>query len=116
MSARAKPSPCFALHLCPGLAATRRGPGSCRFAALKALAWGFHGPIAVDRDWSELERVYHGLKGRRATSASFLVDGTGVIRFVHPGPVLFPSDDPQHARENADYQALEKAIQALLPR
>jgi thiol-disulfide isomerase/thioredoxin len=82
-------------------------------AAAKRL--GFDGVLAVDADWSELRRLCGGtMKGRTATSMSFLVDGQGVLRFVHPGPVLFPSSDKEHARENADYELLERAIVTLL--
>ena len=45
---------------------------------------------------------------------SLLVDGDGVIRFVHPGPVFFPSEDPNSARENDDYRLLRQAIEALV--
>ena len=79
-----------------------------------AKAIGFEGPLAMDKDWSELKRLYLSTGERGATSASFLVDHKGVIRFVHPGPDLFPSDKPQHARQDADFRALERAIQVLL--
>jgi thiol-disulfide isomerase/thioredoxin len=76
---------------------------------------GFRGVLAVDRDWSELKRFYLRPGTRRpATSMSVLVDRQGVIRFVHPGPVLFPSDDQRHERENADYALLEQAVRAVL--
>ena len=75
---------------------------------------GYHGTIAVDEDWSELKRFYLAGRARRATSVSFLVDASGTIRFVHPGPVLFPSDDPAFARENADFHLLDEAIEAVL--
>src|SRR5829696_5476749 len=75
---------------------------------------GFNGPLAVDADWSELKRLYLSTGRRGATSASFVVDRTGVIRFVHPGPDLFPSDDPLNAQQDRDYRALEKAVQVLL--
>jgi thiol-disulfide isomerase/thioredoxin len=75
---------------------------------------GFNGPVAVDTDWSELKRLYLDSHRRSATSASFLVDRSGIIRFVHPGPDLFPSDDPLNAQQDRDYRSLEKAVQALL--
>jgi hypothetical protein len=37
-----------------------------------------------------------------------------VIRYVHPGPDFFPSTDPDSARQNADFRAIEQAIVALL--
>jgi thiol-disulfide isomerase/thioredoxin len=75
---------------------------------------GFRGRLALDEDWSELRRAYLDAHPRRATSISLLVDGKGVVRFVHPGPVLFPSDDPAHAREHADFTLLDRAVQSVL--
>ena len=37
------------------------------------------------------------------------------MRFVHPGPVLFPSDEKKYSQENNDFHLLDKAIDALLP-
>jgi thiol-disulfide isomerase/thioredoxin len=74
---------------------------------------GFDGVIAADDSWSQLKRVWLS-EERPATSVSFLVDAKGVIRFVHPGTTFYPSDDPQKARENEAYRALEAAIQKVL--
>lgn len=74
----------------------------------------YRGTVAVDLDWSELERFYLSTGSRGATSASFLVDAAGVIRFVHPGPILFPSDDPRDTQEDRDFRLLERAIRSLL--
>ncbi len=79
-----------------------------------ARQFGYGGVIAVDEDWSALNALYLSTGERRATSATFLVDADGVIRFVHPGPVFFPSDDPDFAVENDDYQKLKNAIAAVL--
>jgi hypothetical protein len=43
-----------------------------------------------------------------------LVDEHGIIRFVHPGPVLFPSIDPENAQQNQDFILLDSAISTLL--
>jgi thiol-disulfide isomerase/thioredoxin len=75
---------------------------------------GFGGRIAVDNDWSALRRAYLSTGDRRATSVTFLVDAEGVIRFLHPGPVFFPSDDPDFTIENDDYRKLKSAITILL--
>jgi thiol-disulfide isomerase/thioredoxin len=75
---------------------------------------GYEGAIALDRDWSELEKFYLSVADRDATSASFLVDRSRVIRFVHPGPEFYPSDEPGSARANADYRLIERAIRVLL--
>ena len=78
-----------------------------------AAAVGYDGAIAIDLDWSELRKFYLDAAPRSATSASFLVDGKGVIRFVHPGPRFYPSQDPADAKENDDYCRLEAAVKDL---
>ncbi len=79
-----------------------------------AQRFGYKGELAIDADWSQLRKAYLSSGRRRATSVTFLVDKDGVTRFLHPGPVLFPSDDPQYETENDDYQLLKQAIEALL--
>jgi len=79
-----------------------------------ATRFGYDGVLAVDADWSVLGDFYLSTGRRRATSVSFLVDAAGVIRFVHPGPVFFPSSDPKAKVENADYLLLDEAIDRLL--
>lgn len=75
---------------------------------------GFTGTLALDSDWSALSRLYLSTGVRDATSASFLVDAEGVIRFVHPGPVYHPSADPRDAQADADFRLLEQAVSTLL--
>jgi len=77
---------------------------------------GFHGDIALDLDWSALEWLYLSTGHRNATSASFLVDSEGIVRFVHPGPELFPSEDRRFAKQNEDYQLLREAIDQVIGR
>ena len=79
-----------------------------------AKGLGYSGAVAVDLDWSELKKFYLSTGDRRATSASFVVGRDGVIRFVHPGPRFYPSDDATEAQEDADYRLLEAAIDKLL--
>jgi thiol-disulfide isomerase/thioredoxin len=79
-----------------------------------AKGMGYAGPIALDLNWSELKRFYLDKARRNATSASFLVDRDGVIRFAHPGPRFDPSDDPADARENADYRRVEDVVRDCL--
>lgn len=75
---------------------------------------GFNGRIAVDENWSALDHAYLRTGDRRATSVTFLVDADGVIRFLHPGPVFFPSDDAEFTVENDDYRKLKNAIAIVL--
>lgn len=74
----------------------------------------FHGDVAIDGDWAQLRSWYLSSGERQATSVSILVDAGGTVRFVHPGPVLFPSEDKEHAQENRDFELLEAAIVSLL--
>ena len=74
---------------------------------------GFNGVVAADDSWSQLKRVWL-TEERPATSVSFLVDAKGVIRFVHPGTTFYPSDDPEHAKENEAYRALEATTEKVL--
>ena len=73
---------------------------------------GYRGAIAVDLDWSQQKKVYPNNPG--PTSISILVDRDGIIRFVHPGPEYFPSDEREKAQQDEDYRLMEKAIQELL--
>ena len=84
--------------------------------AQTAADLGFHGELALDQHWSMLKQAYMQGKQRGATSISLLVDDKGVIRFVHPGPVLYPSAKSQDAQPNSDFILLDKAIGQLLQR
>ncbi len=79
-----------------------------------ARQFGFAGRIAIDDDWSALRHAYLSTGVRQATSVTFLVDADGVIRFLHPGPVFFRTDDPDFAVENDDYTKLRNAIATVL--
>jgi len=80
-----------------------------------AMSRDFHGKVVIDGDWSQLEKWWLGTGKRKATSVSFLVDVEGVVRFVHPGPVLFQSDKKENTQENRDFKLLDNAIDAILP-
>lgn len=89
-------------------------PVSVKAVSEKAKGFGYHGAIATDDDWSILRDFYLSTDTRRATSVSFLVDAEGVVRFVHPGPVFFPSKNPAEKKENRDFVLMDRAIEALL--
>jgi thiol-disulfide isomerase/thioredoxin len=72
---------------------------------------GFDGPVAFDGHWKTLGRYWlDGHPDRNWTSVSFLIDRSGVIRWVHGGGEYHPSDDPRHARCDAQYRDLEAAL------
>ena len=76
---------------------------------------GFAGPIAVDQEWTTLDRYWLADHPERNwTSVSFLIDRQGAIRWVHGGGEYHRSDDPAHARCAAQYQELEKALARTL--
>ena len=76
---------------------------------------GFGGPIAVDRDWTTLDRYWlSGHPDRNWTSVSFLIDREGVIRWVQGGGEYHPGDDPAHARCALQYRELEQALARVL--
>lgn len=75
---------------------------------------GYTGPVAIDPDWAMLEALWLNGPRRAATSAAFLLDAQGRVRFVHPGPEFFFSDEPDDAAADADARALRQAIEALL--
>ncbi len=87
-------------------------------AAIRAAAesHGYHGDIAVDEDWSILREAYLRWAEREATSISLLVDERGIIRFVHPGPDVFPSAEAENAVADGDFNLLEDAVRGVLQR
>ncbi len=62
-----------------------------------AKSFGFRFPLAIDTDWKTLHRWWLDTGDRGWTSVSFLIDGRGVIRYIHPGGQYAP-DEPA-ARE-----------------
>jgi thiol-disulfide isomerase/thioredoxin len=76
---------------------------------------GFEGRVAVDRDWSALERAWPTSE-RSATSVALLLDSSGVVRFAHPGPEFHASDDPEHRECARDFADLRAALELVLAR
>ena len=75
---------------------------------------GYKGEVVLDLDWATLKKAYLDSGNRRATSVTILVDDKGIVRFVHPGPVFFDSDEAKFKDQDRDHAKLEKAIRALL--
>ncbi|HET6147823.1 MAG TPA: TlpA disulfide reductase family protein [Polyangia bacterium] len=71
-----------------------------------AREYGFHFPVAVDRDWRTLRRWWLDGHPRDFTSVSFLIDQQGVIRHIHPGGSL--------ALGTSDFDTLRARIDQLL--
>jgi len=74
----------------------------------------FHGEVFIDEEWTQLRKWWLSTGDRSATSVSILVDDKGIVRFVHPGPELFPSNDTRFSQQNSDFQLLDAAIDTIL--
>ena len=85
------------------------------FVRRSARKLGFHGPLAVDEDWSTLNRWWlANHPGRNWTSVSFLMDRDGVVRWAQGGGEYHATDDPRHTACAARYAELERTIRRLL--
>lgn len=76
--------------------------------------WGVTFPIAFDTEWKTLKSYWLDSGDRDATSASFLIDRKGVIRWLHPGPELHPGGGEGHEECRRRYADLEKAVRMAL--
>jgi len=85
------------------------------FVRDSARKLGFTGPVAVDEDWSTLNRWWlMNHPDRNWTSVSFLIDQQGVVRWGQGGGEYHPSSDPGHAACDARHAELERTIRRLL--
>ena len=76
---------------------------------------GFKGPLAVDEQWTTLNRWWlANHPDRNWTSVSFLIDRNGIVRWAQGGGEYHASSDPRHAKCDASYAELERTIRALL--
>lgn len=71
-----------------------------------AEIFGFRFPVATDLDWRTVRDWWLSASKRSFTSASFLIDRQGVIRYVHPGG--------KYERGDPSYSQLEAAIERAL--
>jgi thiol-disulfide isomerase/thioredoxin len=77
-------------------------------------AWGWRFPVALDTRWAALDAFWLGHGPRDATSASFVLDRQGVIRYVHPGPEFHPDGPADHESCRRDYAEIRAVLAALL--
>lgn len=90
-------------------------PVSDAFVRRTARKLGFMGPLAVDEQWTTLNRWWlANHPDRNWTSVSFLIDREGVVRWAQGGGEYHVSSDPRHAACDASYATLERTIRALL--
>jgi peroxiredoxin len=92
------------------------GDRSLERARLASDLLGFTFPVALDADWTALGRWWPDLERRGWTSVSFVVDKSGIIRYVHPGGEFHSArrDEESHARCDRDYRDIEQTIVRLL--
>jgi len=85
-------------------------------AEVEAIArgLGYAGPLAADLDWRTLSAAGLGDRTRKMTSATFLLDHDGKVRFTHPGPEIHPSSDPDHLTCQGAFESLRSCVQELL--
>ncbi|MBI4484200.1 MAG: redoxin domain-containing protein [Acidobacteria bacterium] len=74
----------------------------------------FRFPVATDPDWKTLRSFWLDTGPRQTTSASFLIDQRGVIRYVHPGVEFHRSSDPAHRDCNRSFLEIDRVIGQLL--
>lgn len=90
-------------------------PVSDAFVRKTARKLGFMGPLAVDEEWTTLNRWWlMNHPDRNWTSVSFLIDQHGIVRWAQGGGEYHESNDPKHATCDASYATLERTIRALL--
>lgn len=76
---------------------------------------GFEFPVAQDEDWSVLNRWWFAEGAERDyTSASFLLDRKGVIRWIHPGGEYHSGGGDGHEECRTARKSLEEEIVKLL--
>ncbi len=93
-------------------------PGDWSMAKLEEATRekNFTFPVALDGDWSALKRWWL-TQDRNFTSVSFLVDRSGVIRYVHPGGEFHEGNrggTATHETCRRDYRAIEAEIVSSL--
>ena len=76
-------------------------------------SYGFRFPVAVDDDWGTLRKLWlNRVPEASYTSASLLIDRSGVVRHVQKGGLY--AKDAASPEARADYEAMRSAILKLL--
>jgi thiol-disulfide isomerase/thioredoxin len=85
-----------------------------KWVAGKARELGFDFAVGQDDQWTTIRAYGVGTHFRRFTSVSFLIDRTGIIRFVHDGGEFHPGGGKGHEECTRAYEALKAAIETAL--
>lgn len=76
--------------------------------------WGWRFPVALDTQWAVLDAFWLAHAPRDHTSASFVLDRRGVVRYVHPGPEFHADGPADHETCRRDHADVRAALEALL--
>ncbi len=79
-----------------------------------AASLGLTYPVAVDTDWRLVNRWWLDRTDGEWTSITWIVDGSGTIRAIHPGGEYHEGGGPEHARCRQDAIAIRREIERLL--
>jgi thiol-disulfide isomerase/thioredoxin len=71
-------------------------------------------PVGLDDRWETVRAYSVGTQFQRFTSVSFLIDRSGIIRFVHDGGEFHSGGGPEHRDCNAAFGALRAAVERAL--
>jgi peroxiredoxin len=74
----------------------------------------FQFPIAVDEDWKNLDNFKPNRNTDDFTSASYLIDKKGVVRYYHKGGEYHSNWEPGHEQCVAVFHQLDSCIKLLL--
>ena len=73
----------------------------------------FEFPVALDNDWATLRAFWlDRISDAAFTSASFLIDKKGIIRFIHPGGEY--SETGRDKTSRRDFADIERMIERLI--
>lgn len=67
--------------------------------------YGYRFPVAIDKDWTTLNKWWLKDRARSYTSVAFLIDKAGVVRRIHLGGLIAP-EGKDIAAINADVERL----------
>jgi peroxiredoxin len=70
----------------------------------------FKFPLAMDNSWATVNAYWLAKRKRTYTSATFLIDKHGIIRWIHPGGEIIRDDSSQ----GSAFASLEQTIKDLL--
>ena len=77
-----------------------------------AQAIGFNFPVADDSLWQNVNRYWLNRADAEPDTATFLIDRSGIIRYIQPDGRY--EKDSRDRKARGEFEKMEKEIQALL--